>query len=122
MRSQELYLMDINDSIEKILQYIRDLSHEYFSENLLIFDAVIRNLEIIGEAAKNVSEETTSEYHAHPMERYGRYAKHTEQGIFWNRLFHSVEYDIVVVYSLEGNKKYIKACNVTERLPHIQLR
>jgi len=56
-RSDKLYLRDILDSIEKIEKYVRGLNFEKFSENLMIIDAVVRNLEIIGEATKNLSKE-----------------------------------------------------------------
>ena len=56
-RSDKLYLRDIFDSIEKIEKYIQDLNFEEFSEDLMIIDAVVRNLEIIGEATKNLSKE-----------------------------------------------------------------
>ncbi|MBU4298867.1 DUF86 domain-containing protein [Patescibacteria group bacterium] len=56
-RSDELYLRDIFDSIVKIEKYLQNLNYDEFSENLMIVDAVVRNLEIIGEAAKNLSKE-----------------------------------------------------------------
>ncbi|MDP3994310.1 MAG: DUF86 domain-containing protein [bacterium] len=46
--------------MKKIENYIKDLSFEEFSKNNLIIDAVVRNLTIIGEAARNIPEETKS--------------------------------------------------------------
>ncbi|NPD90183.1 MAG: DUF86 domain-containing protein [Asgard group archaeon] len=56
-RDYKLYLEDILNSISKISQYIKDLVFEEFSSNSLVQDAVVRNLEIIGEAAKNIPQE-----------------------------------------------------------------
>lgn len=62
MRSQKLYLNDIVDSIKKILEYTKEIDYDEFTKNTMVFDAVIRNFEIIGEAAKNISEEIKSKY------------------------------------------------------------
>ena len=59
-RSDRLYLEDIVDSISKINSYTKGLSFREFTDNPIIIDAVIRNLEIIGEAAKNMPPKTKS--------------------------------------------------------------
>jgi uncharacterized protein with HEPN domain len=51
------FLKDILDSIERIENYVLDLDYEDFSNDQKTVDAVIRNLEVIGEATKNISEE-----------------------------------------------------------------
>lgn len=56
-RGAELYLEDIVNSISKIESYIESLSFNEFRKDTLLIDAVIRNLTIIGEAAKNIPEE-----------------------------------------------------------------
>lgn len=49
------YLSHIVEAVERIQEYIADLkSKQEFYANRLIQDAVIRNLEIIGEASNNV--------------------------------------------------------------------
>lgn len=53
-RSGKLCLKDIIDSIEKIENYTKDLPFNKFSHNKMAIDAVVRNLEIIGEASKNL--------------------------------------------------------------------
>lgn len=62
MRSYKLYLQDIIDSMQKILTYTEGMDDEEFAENSLVFDAVIRNFEIIGEAAKNIPDDIKSQY------------------------------------------------------------
>ena len=49
-----MFLEDMIDCMNKIQEYIGDLSYEEFSNKNIVIDAVVRNLEVIGEAAKNV--------------------------------------------------------------------
>ena len=53
-RDYKLYLDDIIASIDKILKYTDKMDFDSFRENDITIDAVVRNLEIIGEAAKNL--------------------------------------------------------------------
>jgi uncharacterized protein with HEPN domain len=56
-RDWKILFEDIIDSIKKIEEYTADLSSNDFEENNLITDAVVRNIEIIGEASKNIPNE-----------------------------------------------------------------
>jgi uncharacterized protein with HEPN domain len=49
------YLNDIREAIDRILTYTADLTYQQFMEDIKTQDAVVRNLEIIGEATKNLS-------------------------------------------------------------------
>ena len=53
-RDYKLYLNDIKESIQQIEGYLQNISEEAFSKNKLVQDAVIRRLEIIGEASRNI--------------------------------------------------------------------
>ncbi len=53
-REPKVYLRDILDSIRKIEQYKAKVDQATFKENELVQDGIIRNLEIIGEAVKNM--------------------------------------------------------------------
>ncbi|MBI5573981.1 MAG: DUF86 domain-containing protein [Elusimicrobia bacterium] len=57
MRDPKLYLVDIKESIEKIQEYTKEINYKDFSENNEKIDAVVRNLEIIGEAVKHISKD-----------------------------------------------------------------
>ncbi len=46
---------DIKEAIERIESYTRDTKYQKFLKDTKTQDAVVRNLEIIGEAAKNIS-------------------------------------------------------------------
>jgi uncharacterized protein with HEPN domain len=48
------YLAHILEAIERIDRYTEDMIEAAFLENQLVQDAVIRNLEIIGEASNNI--------------------------------------------------------------------
>jgi len=54
MRNYKVYLEDIHECINRIENYLSDLSYDEFRNNQLIQDGVVRNLEIIGEAVKNL--------------------------------------------------------------------
>jgi uncharacterized protein with HEPN domain len=58
----KIFLQDILDSINKIETYSQEMTFDEFAANSLVFDAVVRNLEIIGEAARNIPEEVRAEY------------------------------------------------------------
>jgi uncharacterized protein with HEPN domain len=48
------YINHILEAIERIEYYVQDLEELAFLGNTLVQDAVIRNLEIIGEASNNI--------------------------------------------------------------------
>ncbi len=56
-RSDRLLLLDIQSSINKISVYITNMDYRDFEKDQKTADAVIRNLEIIGEASIRLSPE-----------------------------------------------------------------
>jgi uncharacterized protein with HEPN domain len=56
-KDQIIYIEHIVSSITKIKEYTEGINEASFLANSLIQDAVIRNLEIIGEATKKVTED-----------------------------------------------------------------
>ena len=56
-RDYRHFIQDIADAISKIERYIGDSDFEQFSSDEKLVDAVVRNLEIIGEAAKKIPPE-----------------------------------------------------------------
>lgn len=61
MRDYKLYLEDILKAIKNINKYSKDLTLASFKKNGLVIDAVVRNLEIIGEASKNIPADIKNE-------------------------------------------------------------
>jgi uncharacterized protein with HEPN domain len=64
-----LPLRDIMDSIERIETYTRGVTYDSFCHNQMMVDAVIRNLEVIGEAAGNVTEDIRTKYPTIPWRK-----------------------------------------------------
>jgi uncharacterized protein with HEPN domain len=58
-RRAELFLDDIREAIAKIERYTAGLNQTTFEADEKSVDAVVRNLEIIGEAARQLPEEFT---------------------------------------------------------------
>jgi len=56
MKNDFVYLRHILDAIEKIERYLESHAYDSFAKDEKTIDAVVRELEIIGEAARNVSE------------------------------------------------------------------
>jgi len=61
-KDDSLYLFHILDSISKIEDFIEDIDENEFKTNELIQSAVIRQLEIVGEATKQISNNTRKKY------------------------------------------------------------
>jgi uncharacterized protein with HEPN domain len=106
LKSDKVYLLNILDAIKRIDKYLKGISIAKFLKDTEKQDAVIRNIEIIGEAANNLSKDF----------------QHKHKEIPWrnivdmrNKLIHdydSVDYQIVWdVYSskLPALKKQISA-------------
>jgi len=61
-RNFKVYFEDILKAILNVEEYVGNLGFEEFRENKLVRDAVIRNLEVIGEAVKNIPKEIKKEH------------------------------------------------------------
>jgi len=56
-RTDDVYLQDILECVNIVLNYLEDISEFDFTKNLMLQDAVNRRFEIIGEAASRISSE-----------------------------------------------------------------
>jgi uncharacterized protein with HEPN domain len=56
-RGARLYLEDIKESIAKIQRYVQGQTHADFVNDDKTVDSVVRNLEVIGEAARSMPED-----------------------------------------------------------------
>jgi uncharacterized protein with HEPN domain len=61
-RDEKIYLQHILDAIAKTEKYLHDVDENSFTKNSLIQDGVIRQIEIIGEAARHLSAELRAKY------------------------------------------------------------
>jgi len=57
-----VYIEDILESIEKIEEYTKSIAEEDFYDDTQVQDVVLRRLEIIGEAVKNIPREFREKY------------------------------------------------------------
>ena len=60
-RDDTVYLKHVRDAILKIESYTKKVSKTRFERDTLIQDAVIRQIEIMGEAVKRLSERVRSQ-------------------------------------------------------------
>ena len=60
-RDHRVYLTDILEAVRRILSYTEGMSLEDFEKSLVTVDAVVRNLEVIGEAAGRIPGEIQTE-------------------------------------------------------------
>lgn len=54
---EQTFLRDIKEAVPRIQSYTTDMDYELIQTDLKTQDAVLRNLEIIGEATNQLSEE-----------------------------------------------------------------
>jgi len=57
MRNDRAYLIHIREAIESIEEYLENVTYDKFKSSKMIIDAVVRELEIVGEASNNLSDE-----------------------------------------------------------------
>ena len=68
MKDDNLYFIHIMERLERIESFIQG-GREEFLRSRLVQDAVIRNFEVIGEAAKRVSKRSRDKYKTVPWKR-----------------------------------------------------
>lgn len=100
-----MYLEDILIAINRIEEYIDDCIFIDFKRDYKTVDAVIRNFEIIGEAAKNLPKEFKEKYPEVPWE---------EMYLLRNKVSHEyfgIDYEIIwdlAINYLPENKSQIE--------------
>lgn len=62
MKDDKIYIKYIIEALELIEQYVKGIDEKGFFSSFQVQDAVIRRLEIIGEAAKNISKTFKEKY------------------------------------------------------------
>ncbi len=64
-----IFLEDILEAMNKVERYTKDKDIEEFRSNSMAVDAVLRNLEVIGEASNNLSQEFREDHPDIPWKR-----------------------------------------------------
>lgn len=88
------YIKDILEAIHRIKDFTRGMNQEEVLEDLKTRDAVLRNLEIIGEAVKNISSETKAEHPDIEWKKIGGMRDkiiHMYFGVNWDILWDVIE-------------------------------
>ena len=84
-----MYLEDLLLAMNRIAEYIEGLTFVDFKKDYKTADAVIRNFEIIGEAARNLPSEVKEKYHEVPWD---------EMYLLRNKVSHEyfgIDYEII---------------------------
>ncbi|NLG79711.1 MAG: DUF86 domain-containing protein [Firmicutes bacterium] len=61
-RADSDLLSDIEEAVRRIACYVAGMTYDEFLDDVKTQDAVVRNLEVIGEAAKNLSQDLREKY------------------------------------------------------------
>ena len=56
-RNWKFRVEDISEALELIFEYVKDMDYDAWQQDRKTIDAVIRNIEIIGETAANIPED-----------------------------------------------------------------
>lgn len=92
-----VFLHHILDAIEKIEEYLKDVTEEQFHINSLLQDGVIREIQIIGEAVRRISPLLKGKYESVPWQDIsGMRSKlvHDYFGVDLNAVYKTAKEDI----------------------------
>jgi uncharacterized protein with HEPN domain len=65
-RKLSIYIRDIIQNMQDAEEFVKGMSFEEFELDKKTFNAVVRSIEVIGEAAKNVPDDLRAKYSAVP--------------------------------------------------------
>ncbi|MGH8065205.1 MAG: HepT-like ribonuclease domain-containing protein [Candidatus Entotheonellia bacterium] len=117
MKGDQLYLRHILEAIEKIESYI-SVGRDAFMTTTHWQDAVIRQLEIIGEATKRLSQDLHSRYHESPWRRIAGLRDvliHDYMGVDLPAVWEITQRELPVL------KKYVRMILKSWAMPSMQL-
>jgi uncharacterized protein with HEPN domain len=96
-------ISDILEATEKIESYVKGMDYDAFAKDGKTVDAVIRNLIVIGEAARNVPEEVVVKHPDVPWRLMGdmrNFAVHEYWGVELREVWETIHKDLPPLYSL----------------------
>ncbi|MBI3977539.1 MAG: DUF86 domain-containing protein [Chloroflexi bacterium] len=97
MRDDRLYLIHIAERIQRIESFTQH-GRETFMQSLLLQDAVIRNFEVIGEAARHLSQQLTQSHPEVPWRQVAGFRNlliHDYMGVSLTQVWEIVERDLL---------------------------
>jgi len=95
-RNNEIRLHHIIRRIDKIQAYIDDIDQDAFEQNEMLQDAIIKNLEIIGEAATKITKELKSAHNHIPWKQIESLRHHLVHDYY--------QVDLVIVWNTINNR------------------
>lgn len=101
-RTEKELIADILEAAQRVMRYCEGMSHDEFISDQKTQDAVTRNIEIIGEAVKNISEQVKTRNTAIPWRNIARMRDrliHGYFGINWDIVWEVVSRDIPILVS-----------------------
>ena len=101
-RNWKFRLEDIVDSLESIFDYVKDLDAASWDTDRKTIDAVIRNIEIIGEAAAHIPEDVREGHPDipwHQMIGMRNVLIHEYFGVDTDVLWQTIQNDLPILYN-----------------------
>ena len=92
-RDHNIFLKDILDSISRIENYVHDMTYEDFTNDQKTVDAAVRNIEIIGEATKNIPDTIRNDNPDIPWQEMARMREKMIHGYF--EVSHSILWETI---------------------------
>jgi len=86
MKTDQVYVEHIMDAIHQIEEYTRGVDRHTFEESRMLQDATVRQIEIIGEASRQLSESfrtQVSEYRVALLSECGTASRMTTSTLIW---------------------------------------
>lgn len=114
-RKSDLYLRDIQEAIVKIENFTKNMSYSEFCRDEKTIDAVVRNIEVIGEAASHLPSDLRLKYPSVPWKQIvGTRAKviHEYFGVDLEIIWKTIKEDLLVL-----NDQVIKMLEHSETPP-----
>jgi uncharacterized protein with HEPN domain len=96
-RNPKIFLKDILESIERIEQYVKDTTESEFLDDYEKQDAIMKRLEIIGEAVKNIPKKVKAEHSEIPWKQMSGMRDvliHEYFGVVMKRVWDTAKNDI----------------------------
>ena len=96
-RDERLFLQDISDAVDAIIEYTENINVESFSTNRLVYSATIREFEIIGEATIHLSIELLNQYDVIPwqdLKDFRNLLIHEYFGVDYEIIWNTIKNDI----------------------------
>ena len=100
MKDDRLYLIHISECIERIETYVSGIDKRAFMASSLVQDAVIRNLQIMAESTRRVSDrlkEAQPKIDWHKIAGFRNILAHDYLGVDTERVWNIIENEIPVL-------------------------